>query len=54
MTLMVPNMELAIDDRSDHATVINIRASEGLPFRFHDTVQKEGDYSLAGFQRLAK
>ncbi len=52
--LMAPNFMLAIDDRTDHATVINTLGAEGRPQRFYDTVQKEGDYSLAGFQRLAK
>jgi Protein of unknown function (DUF1329) len=54
MTLMVPNCEVAIDDRSDHASVINGFGEGRRPFRFYDTVQKEGDYSLAGFQGLAK
>ena len=54
MRLMIPNFMLAIDDRSDHATLIHTLGAEGLPQRLYDTLQKEGDYSLAGFQRLAK
>jgi hypothetical protein len=54
MRLMAPNFMVVIDDRTDHATVINVFGPEGLPLRFYDTVQKEGDYSLAGFLRLAK
>ena len=54
MRLMIPNFMLAIDDRSDHATLIHTLGAEGRPQRLYDTVQKEGDYSLAGFQRLAK
>jgi hypothetical protein len=54
MTLMIPNFMLVVDDRTDHATMIHVRGPEGLPQRFYDTMQKEGDYSLAGFQQLAK
>jgi hypothetical protein len=54
MRLMIPNFMLVVDDRTDHATVINVRGGEGLPQRFYDTLQQEGDYSLAGFQQLAK
>jgi hypothetical protein len=48
-----PGYMVAVDDRTDHATQLMGFSREHI-YRFYDGTQKERDYSLAGFQRLAK
>jgi len=50
--LATPYM-LSIDDRADHATLLQGFCKKNIQ-RYYDALQKERDYSLAGFQRLCK
>ena len=50
---MLPSYMLAVDDRTDHATQLQGFCKDYI-YKVFDGLQKEKDYSLAGFQRLCK
>ncbi len=53
ITTHLPHYMLVVDDRTDHATQLQGFCKDYI-YKFFDSVQKEKNYSLAGFQRLCK
>ena len=53
ITTHLPSYMLCVDDRTEHATQLQGFCNDYI-YRLFDSVQKERDYSLAGFQRLCK
>ncbi len=50
---ILPGYMVAVDERTDHCTMLQ-GFCEDYIWKIYDTSQKERNYSLAGFQRLAK